>query len=562
MDINILPNLLSDINLFSDDVLLRDASIELLKVLVASGNASTVSMAWKCCISDVLNKLARRSVLRDDRKESGTEAVLGYPDAQGWASLETSLKGVWVILTSVSSSFDGLDDLLTILGTVTEHTNRFAREYGQMCLAEVIRIRATHIAHDEAELLRYVRWTASGLQDNWSQVRYAAVASTRCLIRACLLNNRMGLLTQEIVPLLLLNRHFVAEGVKRFSQETWRMLVGPQGGSLLVASTLSVLLTYLATAIDSPNHSVREAVGCCLAEVCRKVIPLHSTCRMSDDDVSNLIRICVATLEDDSWPVRELGAQCTLVLFRVVRPAFTDKQGSAICSRREQFVSLLYADLFDPMIPLRASASDALGFLISSHVRDFGCDSLWTECLDVLQRGLVRWRQQQGASGSPFRVISFEESQHENRPMYSCGSLVDHSAVRRVRHSLSDDCCTGGHCDIPSISQPWEVTDGAVRLFSSLLWSHNLSPELTVDLAKLCVPLIAEVLRDDGATSKQLHRTIVSSLANVVESEWLSPSNRIALWLTDGLRESCEAVTCDEDTRSRFTQACVQLASY
>jgi hypothetical protein len=54
----------------------------------------------------------------------------------------------------------------------------------------------------------------------------------------------------------------MADGVKNYNQETWRIIIGEQGKSMLCKYAQDVHTFYM-TQLTSENHQVREA--CCLA---------------------------------------------------------------------------------------------------------------------------------------------------------------------------------------------------------------------------------------------------------------------------------------------------------
>ena len=64
-----------------------------------------------------------------------------------------------------------------------------------------------------------------GLSDNWSQVRYAASLATRCFLLKCPVESRAAHY-KLLLPRMCLNRYYVAEGVRIYSQETWKLVLG------------------------------------------------------------------------------------------------------------------------------------------------------------------------------------------------------------------------------------------------------------------------------------------------------------------------------------------------
>ena len=497
--------------LFSTDVLMREASVEALGNVCKHWTAREIMLVLVPSMLDIDARLHTRTGLSDDRRESGTEAVLGYPDAEGWGTLETSVKAVRVVLSALTSlRTDLVVPLHDCLEKLLNHTNRFAREQAQYCLSEFIRLTPDLDLEDGARSL-FIGWIAGGLQDNWSQVRYAALTATRVLVRSCILLNCTDILNEDIVPLLLLNRHFVAEGVKRFSQETWKMLVGPQGGAGRVASARHSVLTYLSTSVDSPNHSVREAVACCMSELLTKVLPVHCAETLTTHDVATILRVCITSIEDDTWPVRDIGATCTLAFYTGLFPLVSVDSKSLMLSKIGHIVDLLQSDVFDPMLPLRCSASEAVGYLAALECRESpGSRILWRHVVSLLVDSIPACKNRTPAqSGASVVLGSGSDTAHENRPMYSCGSLINNSSIRKVRHSASDDCCSAGHCDIPASAQGWEITDGAVRLFGSLMKSEILGQTEIDELLTACLPVVVEAFLCDGYAKQSSVRNLI-----------------------------------------------------
>ena len=64
---------------------------------------------------------------------------------------------------------------------------------------------------------------AKGLGDNWSQVRYAASQAVRSFYLIAKEDNKMReKFDPLLIPRMCLNRYYVAEGVKIYSNDTWR----------------------------------------------------------------------------------------------------------------------------------------------------------------------------------------------------------------------------------------------------------------------------------------------------------------------------------------------------
>ena len=517
--------LVSDQFLFSKDIARREAALLMLDAIaLRSPEALTDAMMDACC-SDIKCHISSRSVFRDDRKDSSTEASLGYPDAEGWGSLETSVKAFNLVLACRGSiDFQSSSHIERIITQLVEHTNRFVREQGQLCIG--IYIRCFRNTLNQAAVLRISSMICQGLDDNWSQVRYASLKASRSLFRLALRNELKSLTLERLVPAIMINRHFVAEGVRRYAQETWIVLVGPQGGASMLTKFLSHIFNYLIEAMDSANHSIREAVISCTCEIMTKVIPLLSIDKIDVDIVTAVLRLCSSALEDDAWPVRELGGRSCLQLYRNVLPELGGNMGSAVSAKIDYFMGLLLHDIVDPMPPLRESSSECLGFLLGLHSQRFPCSQIWSQALKIMEEKLLAYSLEKPEGVHIPGVGSCDDScaGHEDRPMYSCGTL---NTSRRARISTSDDCCIGGSCSVPAYSQPWESTDGAIRLYGAIIRSGLLTEDLTDAINKLLLPAVRCVLQlENRRKFKQIAETAHMALGDLLEDFIRRPSQQ------------------------------------
>lgn len=73
---------------------------------------------------------------------------------------------------------------------------------------------------------------AAGLADNWSQVRLAASVATRHFLLS-LPEQARRLFYPHLLPRMCLNRYYAADGVRMYSQETWRQVTGSAGKDLV-----------------------------------------------------------------------------------------------------------------------------------------------------------------------------------------------------------------------------------------------------------------------------------------------------------------------------------------
>jgi len=206
-------------------------------------------------------------------------------DTEGWKSLETSMRILQNIIEAIGVrlyDFD-LDRILECIRKGRAHINRFVREISYFVINAVFQTSAKIMSDSEdgassPKIEKFLSFcddlvpiVADGLSDNWSQVRYAASQAVRSFY---LIANENSELREKydalLVPRMCLNRYYVAEGVRIYSNETWRLVHGDQGRQLVCKYALEVSEFYIEQS-QADNHAVREAACQCISELCTKV---------------------------------------------------------------------------------------------------------------------------------------------------------------------------------------------------------------------------------------------------------------------------------------------------
>mmetsp|Transcript_14886 Transcript_14886/g.60667 ORF Transcript_14886/g.60667 Transcript_14886/m.60667 type:complete len:299 (+) Transcript_14886:1257-2153(+) len=198
--------------------------------------------------------------------------------------------------------------LLSFTLRARDHPNRFMRETSLKLLTSMI-----DGSFKSDELLLTVGKTeelapkvsnsiAKGLEDNWSQVRYAASVCVRHLLAFSPVHVRERLYPL-LIPRMCLNRHYVAEGVRLYSQETWRTCFGQRGRELLVENFTGTV-AYYETQCEADNHAVREAACQGFAELSTR---LDEACVIPE--IKRILSALIVCFRDESWPVRDCA--CT-----------------------------------------------------------------------------------------------------------------------------------------------------------------------------------------------------------------------------------------------------------
>ena len=69
---------------------------------------------------------------------------------------------------------------------------------------------------------------------------------------------------------MCLNRYYIAEGVRLYSQETWR-LVFEHTGRKVVCEHINDVIKFYVSQSEAENHAAREAVCACVTELVTKI---------------------------------------------------------------------------------------------------------------------------------------------------------------------------------------------------------------------------------------------------------------------------------------------------
>ncbi|GMH32577.1 hypothetical protein BSKO_00411 [Bryopsis sp. KO-2023] len=404
---------------------------------------------------------------------------------EGWKCLETSFRALTKIMEGCGAAFrPHLDeDLINLVFEGTLHLNRFVREISYFGIGMVCTLLGTDGVKDVGSEVAIK--LAKGLADDWSQVRYVASKSTRIFMGLIAEDTREELYP-HILPQMCLNRYYVAEGVKLFSQETWQIVLG-QEGRMWVGKLAPYFIEFYTRQCAANNHAVREAACACIAELMTKV---ESTA--IQEFVPRLLASLINCFKDASWPVRDAACQacgrCVLAFPEESRPVMDELYG------------LWFAHLWDNIGSVREDSAVALGNVIRAY-REEALERI----LPVL-RDLIMKAQDQPKDSTRFsnmenvtqfgvaamRIRADDDKVHTDQQMFSCGSLAPKLA-------------RGGGCmdhGFKREREAWEASDGAVYLVR----------ELSCVDSNACVeflPNLADLARIDGFLhAHNLHETV------------------------------------------------------
>ena len=371
---------------------------------------------------------------------------------EGWKCLETSFKAVQGIMEGCGADFALYltPELRGLIYKALLHPNRFVREACHFILGSMCRL----LQGPELEVLgpEIANKLGLGLSDNWSQVRYAASVAARSFLLAG--EPYKETLLPLVLPHICLNRYYVAEGVRLYSQETWEMVMGDEG-KMWVARCAPTVVSYYVEQSKANNHAVREAACACIAELMCKVdkpaVAPH---------VPRLLRALLTCFRDASWPVRD--AAC-LACGRCVA-AFPEESRDVL----EKLYELWFGHLWDNIFSVREDSAVALADVI----RAYGQEAI-SRILPKVEEMLPMAKEQPAdskARGGLENTTLFgvaaqrteranDQQLHTDKTMFSCGSL----APKLARGG--DGCMDHGFA---REKEPWEATDGAIYMIREL----------------------------------------------------------------------------------------------
>ncbi|CAL1530399.1 unnamed protein product [Lymnaea stagnalis] len=432
-------------------------------------------------------------------------------DTAGWKSLETYMKCLQSVILGCGHLFNDYVDqeLLDLIFEALLHTNRFVRETGfYVCGALVTcgkkdgfesgndaKLTEENAIYRHGEV--FSEYLGKGLADNWSQVRMAGSVATRQFLTSLPTEEAREKFYSILIPRMCLNRYYMAEGVRIYSQETWRLITHGEG-RLLVEKYIKQVVEFYIEATESDNHAVREAACACIAELGSKIDKSAVS-----PYVSRLLETLLICFNDDSWPVRD--AACIACGHFVL--CFPEESRSSLPA----LYPLFFNNLQDNIPSVRQGAAVA----ITNIVKAYG-GAEQEIVFAKIKEGFENIKDQPATSekyenvdkspatyGVVKQLRDNDMDLHTDQQMYSCGSL----APKMGR---------GGGCmdhKFRKPPQPWELADGCVHLLAEL--SHV--PSVNGQVSKM-IPVLVKACNMKSYTHyPNFLETVCKQLLNIAE---------------------------------------------
>ena len=348
-----------------------------------------------------------------------------------------------------------------------------------------------------------------GLKDNWSQVRFSASVATRSLILGLSVSERANYLL-DLLPYVCLNRFYLAEGVRIYSQNTWIKIFLLNEGVKVVSNNINHFIDIYCDQSKAENSGVREATCYGIAELVEKIPSSILTPYINDLTVTIL-----NCFQDKSWPVRDAACQTSAQLVL--------NYSHQITCFIPKFLNQWFQHLSDNIKCVRENCAIAIGksikafetdtvnyimqelpiFLNKVYSEDF-IKPAYTELKSSkTERNLCPRRRVYGSLKN-LHTENNKDFYNCNKPLYSCGSLATKLETRTAG-------CMAHNCDREKLN--WEFTDGGIYLlrelallkpilakkffniYCNLFFFNNCPIDLHLNLLYQFVPILRALLK-------------------------------------------------------------------
>lgn len=440
------------------------------------------------------------------RLDSGA-IVLMVHETVGWKALETSLKGLDKIVRGYGPEFVRhgylTSELIALFDQVLDHENRFVREVGYQLVETMARI--TNVKENEDTSTEYcekvrmelVHSAALGMCDSCSQVRFAALLAAKALLetRNMSSNKEKDLVETILAPIICMNRHYSAEGLRAVCQETWKCAFPIDGPRVIAQQAEAFINVYLAEMKTSKDDGAREAACYAVGEMAAKVTEAED---VIGSFAPEMIECLQARFHDASWSVR--AAACNASVSVVKR---FSAQLNAVATDR--LVDGLVECLSDPVWSVRDEAAIALGVLVRLY-----SEALLPRLISVASEYLKRARLHDELHAkmhvSHQHHHHSEQSSHENLMMFSCCSAEPNIEFSKLKRS------------------DWQYSEGAVRLLRELAVAFPIAIESSEPMTEY-VKLI-EALKYHSESGSSLEETAWNCIEPIAKALGKRPFKR------------------------------------
>lgn len=430
---------------------------------------------------------------RDNPEKYSKSSTGALDDTTGWRALETNWQCVACWIASLGSTYfpklqdeNDMELLLSNLEySAITHVNRHVRAAAIAVMEQLIVAAGNDTVYwsylEDGKLrASTIKILKAGLADNWSQVRMAASVLNRVfwttLQEKCQFPvENIQLLYPVLVPRMCFNRFYLAQGVKLYSHQTWK-LVFPENGVEVVAQTIAAIVRYCVQMCDADNHVVREAACQAVAELSVKIGMNEQHAAVLQPHVSILLQALLMCFHDESWPVRDEACLACGTFCR----AYPEECRSEL----ETLWTRWTEQLTDQIWSVRADAAVALGQACQAYGQDF-----FDRLMMFIKETLPAAKNQPKMTMEEYKALQNNMEAHTDSQLYSCGSLAP-----KLKKKAGAGRIGCGNCDVNRPKQPWEATDGCIYLIRELMDTCSQPDSVIPTLSdEVVLPLLQEV---------------------------------------------------------------------
>lgn len=446
----------------------KEPRVRTLVAKAVAAYSSQLAGSDPACLEEMQGKLVRsiQDHIQSGRDEQGnySRTTTGaVDDTTGWRALETN----WLCLASMVSA---MSDKYVLTFPVSEsllkdcefssvtHVNRHVRAAAMQTLEQWVRAVTVSVNNENQQVaseqrllltdhasplrLTVISVVKAGLADNWSQVRMAG--SVLCRVWFTSLQT-IGAdvsekdMTSALLPRMCLNRYYLAQGVKLYSHETWKLLFPAGTGLVLVAENLPAVCRYYVKMCDADNHVVREAACQAIAELAVRLGDDEKYRDVLEGHMAMLLQSLLVCFFDESWPVRDEACLACGILCK----AYPDACKPEFKTLWERWTE----QLTDQIWSVREDAAVALGDALEAYG-----DEVLEQLRALIKKILPAARDQPAMSTAEYKAHVNDAEQHTDSQLYSCGSL----APKLRKGGAGRIGCT--NCGVDRPKAPWEVS--------------------------------------------------------------------------------------------------------
>jgi hypothetical protein len=436
---------------------------------------------------------------RDQPEKYSKSSTGALDDTTGWRALETNWQCLACWIASLGSKYyqvEGLE-LEPLLEnaehSAVTHVNRHVRAAAiavldQLTIAAGNDEQRWHLLETGPLRKTIIKVLKAGLADNWSQVRMSASVLNRVFWKTLKEVCKFPIANLEqlypvLIPRMCLNRFYLAQGVKLYSHQTWK-LVFPESGLDVVTQTIAPIVRYYVQMCDADNHVVREGACQAVAELAVKIGMNETYAPALQPHVTILLQALLMCFHDESWPVRD-EACLACGTFCMAYPEECRPELETLWTRWTE-------QLTDQIWSVRADAAVALGQACQAYGDEF-----LQRLLNFINENLPSAQEQPQMTMEEYKAMQNNMAAHTDSQLYSCGSLAPKLKKSTKKSGAGRIGC--GNCDVTRSKQPWEATDGCVYLIRELVEGCSLDdstlPPLSDDLLLPLFRQVADVCR-------------------------------------------------------------------